>query len=67
MLYYNRIDISEGIDLTNIITTVKNVRFVIIGFLIMDIYKSLNINIGRVMKNMEMLKFVADHLKTKKM
>ena len=33
----------------------------------MDIYKSLNINIGRVMKNMEMLKFVADHLKTKKM
>ena len=37
MLYYNRIDISEGIDLTKIITTVKNVRFVIIGFLIMDL------------------------------
>ena len=32
----------------------------------MDIYKSLNINIGTVMKNSEMLKFVADHLKTKK-
>ena len=33
----------------------------------MDIYKSLNINIGTVMKNPEMLKFVPDHLKTKKM
>ena len=31
----------------------------------MDIYKSLNINIGTVMKNPEMLKFVPDHLKTK--
>ena len=30
-----------------------------------DIYKSLNINIGRVMKNPEMLKFVLNHLKTK--
>ena len=30
---------------------------------IMDIYKSLNISIGTVMKNPEMLKF--DHLKTK--
>ena len=33
---------------------------------IKDIYKSLNINIGIVMKNPEMLKFVPDHLKTKK-
>ena len=32
----------------------------------MDIYKSFNINIGTVMKNPEMLKFVPDHLKTKK-
>ena len=33
----------------------------------MDICKSLNVNIGTVMKNSEMLKFVPDHLKTKKM
>ena len=33
----------------------------------MDIYKYLNINIGTVMKNPEMLKFVPGHLKTKKM
>ena len=33
----------------------------------MDICKSLNINTGTVMKNPEMLKFVPDHLKTKKM
>ena len=32
----------------------------------MDIYKSLNISIGTVMKNPEMLKIVPDHLKTKK-
>ena len=32
----------------------------------MDVYKSLNINIGAVMKNPEMIKFVPDHLKTKK-
>ena len=32
-----------------------------------DIYKSLNIYIGTVIKNPEMLKFVSDHLKTKKM
>ena len=32
----------------------------------MDICKSLNINIGAVMKNPEMLKFVSDHLKSKK-
>ena len=32
----------------------------------MDIYKSLNISIGTIMKNLEMLKFVPDHLKTKK-
>ena len=31
-----------------------------------DIYKSLNVNIGTVMKNPEMLRFVPDHLKTKK-
>ena len=29
----------------------------------MDIYKSLNINIGTVMRNPEMLKFVLDHFK----
>ena len=33
----------------------------------MDIYKSFIINIGIVMKNPEMLKFVFDLLKTKKM
>ena len=33
----------------------------------MDIYKSLNINTGTVMKYPEMLKFVPDHRKTKKM
>ena len=33
----------------------------------MDIYKPSNINIGTVMKNLEMLTFVPDHLKTKKM
>ena len=33
----------------------------------MDIYKSLNINIGTVMKNLEMLKFIPNHLKTKNM
>ena len=32
-----------------------------------NIYKSLNTSIGAVMKNPEMLKFVPDHLKTKKM
>ena len=31
-----------------------------------DIYKSLNINIATVMKNQEILKFVLDHLETKK-
>ena len=31
-----------------------------------DIYNSLNINIGTVMENPEMLKFTHDHLKTKK-
>ena len=33
---------------------------------IMDVYKSLNIIIGGVMKNPEMLKIVPDDLKTKK-
>ena len=32
----------------------------------MDIYKSLNINIGTVMKNPEMSKLVPNHLKTKR-
>ena len=32
----------------------------------MDICKSLNINFGTVLKNPGMLKFVPDHLKTKK-
>ena len=32
----------------------------------MDIYKSLNVSVGTVMRNPEMLKFVLDHLKTKK-
>ena len=32
-----------------------------------SIYKSLNINIGTIMKNSEMLKSVPDHLKAKKM
>ena len=32
----------------------------------MDIYKSLNINIGTVMRNPEMLGFLLDDLKTKK-
>ena len=34
---------------------------------ITDAYKSLNIIIGKVMKNPEMLKFVPDHLQTKEM
>ena len=33
----------------------------------MNAYKFLNISIGTVMKNPEILKFVPDHLKTKKM
>ena len=33
----------------------------------MDIYKFLNMNIGTVMRNPEMLQFVPDHLKTKKL
>ena len=33
----------------------------------MSINKSLNVSIGTVMKNPEMLKFVPDHLKTKKL
>ena len=32
----------------------------------MDIYKSVEISIGTVMINLKMLKFVPDHLKTKK-
>ena len=32
----------------------------------MVVYKSLNISVETVMKNSEMLKFVPDHLKTKK-
>ena len=32
----------------------------------MEIYKYLSISIGTVMKNPEMLKFVPDHLKTKR-
>ena len=32
----------------------------------MDIYQSVKINIGTVMKYSEMLKFVPDNLKTKK-
>ena len=34
---------------------------------IIDIYRSLNISNGTVMKNPEMLNFVPDHFKTKKM
>ena len=33
----------------------------------MDVCKSLNISIVTVMKNLEMLKFILHHLKTKKM
>ena len=33
---------------------------------IMDIYKTLNISIATVTKNLEILKFVSDHLKNKK-
>ena len=32
-----------------------------------DIYKSLSIDTGTVMKNLEIIKFIHDHLKTKKM
>ena len=31
---------------------------------VMDVYKSLNISIGTVMKDQEMLKLVSDHVKT---
>ena len=34
---------------------------------IMNVYKSLNISIRTKMKNQEMLEFVPDHVKTKKM
>ena len=34
---------------------------------IMGVYKSLNISVGTLTKNREMIKFVPDHLKTKKM
>ena len=34
---------------------------------IIDIYKSLSISIGTVIKNPEMLKFIPDYLKIKKM
>ena len=34
---------------------------------IMNIYKSLNVKIGTVMKNPEMFKFFPDRLETKKM
>ena len=33
----------------------------------MDVYKSLNISIGTVMKNPDVLKFLPNYLKTKKM
>ena len=33
----------------------------------MDIYKSVKISIGEVMKNPKMLKFIPDYLKTEKM
>ena len=33
---------------------------------ITDIYMSLNISVGTVMKNPNMLKLIPDHLKTKK-
>ena len=33
---------------------------------IMEVYTSLDISSGTVMKNPEMIKFVPDHLKTKK-
>ena len=33
----------------------------------MDVYSVLNISMGTVMKNPEMLEFFPDHLKTKKM
>ena len=33
----------------------------------MDTYKSIKISIGTVMRNPKMLKFVPNHLKTKKM
>ena len=32
----------------------------------MDVYKSIKISIGTVIKNPEMIKFVPDHLNTKK-
>ena len=35
MLYYDRTDLSEEIDLANV-TAAKNLLFAIIGFLIMD-------------------------------
>ena len=34
---------------------------------IVNIYKSVKVSIGTVVKNPEMLKFVLDYLKTKKM
>ena len=34
---------------------------------IMDVFKSLNISIGTIIKNPEIIKFLPDHVKTKKM
>ena len=31
----------------------------------MDVYKSIKVSIGTVIKNPQMLKFIPDHLKTK--
>ena len=61
MLYYDRIYISEGIDLTKSNKS-KECKMVDI----MGIYKSLNISIATVLKNPTTLTFVTDHFKTKK-
>ena len=66
----HKISKSEAINLLKS-DALKNCGYILFSIYkvvdIMDIYKSLNINIETVMKNPEMLKFVPDHLKTKKM
>ena len=60
-------DVYKKILIFSLLKTVFFLLFFSIDKMVdsMNICKSLNINIGTVMKNPEILKFVLDHLKTK--
>ena len=60
-------DVYKKILIFSLLKTVFFLLFFSIGKMVdsMNICKSLNINIGTVMKNPEILNFVLDHLKTK--